>query len=77
MQCPYCGEETQAGVIQSQHELSWLPKRAKLFAAADLNPGAVVLSEFSFLRGSVVVAYHCAGCRKVVIDYEPTTKPPS
>lgn len=72
MECPYCGKEMKYGVIQSQHEINWKPNKSKLFASASsvFNKEAVVLSEFSFLKGSCVEAYCCDDCRKIIIDYD-------
>jgi len=69
MECPYCKETMKRGVIQSQHEINWKPKKAKVFGAAALNKDAIVLSEFSFLKGSCVEAYCCDKCKKIIIDY--------
>lgn len=68
MNCPYCNGEMEKGVIQSPHEIAWLRKKALLFSAAELHEGSVVLSEFSFMKGSCVTAYLCRPCGKVVID---------
>ncbi|MBP7401154.1 MAG: hypothetical protein KBA30_00895 [Clostridia bacterium] len=70
MKCPYCGESMEKGLISSNHEIAWLPgEKRKLFGRADFHPGAVALSEVSFLKGSAVTAYICKKCEKVVIDY--------
>lgn len=69
MKCPYCNKNMKNGVIQSPHEIAWLPKKAKLFARSDFHPGSIVLSEVSFFRGSHVVAYCCDDCKKIIIDY--------
>ena len=69
MICPYCNNEMEKGVIQSQHEIAWLKKKS-FFGRSDLYDGSVVLGDFSFLKGSSVVAWLCRGCCKVVIDYQ-------
>ncbi|MBQ8517976.1 MAG: hypothetical protein IJ455_00015 [Agathobacter sp.] len=73
MICPYCNDEMELGVIQSQHEINWSNKRRFLSSSA-INDDVVVLSEFSFLRGSVVEAYLCRKCRKVMIDFDDSDK---
>lgn len=50
MNCPYCNSEMEKGVIQSPHEISWLRKKALLFAVAELHEGSVVLAELSLER---------------------------
>ncbi len=70
MKCPYCGGETETGVITSPHELSWIKgEKRPFFSRAEFHEGAVVLSGFSALKGSAVKAYLCRECRKVIIDY--------
>ena len=74
MKCPYCGEDMEKGLIQSQNELAWLPgNNRKLFVRAKLHEGAVVLSKLSVLKGSAVTAYICKKCEKVIIDYADKT----
>lgn len=69
MICPYCGEEMESGLIQSGKEIAWLPvSKRTLVSRAQFFDGSVVLSEYSFLRGSAVTAWFCRGCEKVVID---------
>jgi len=72
MKCPYCGEEMEAGVIQSPHEISWQDKKHFL-GRAEFHPGSVVLSELSFMKGSAVKANLCRKCEKIVIDYADET----
>lgn len=68
MQCPYCGMDMERGVIQSQNGISWT-KKAHLVGKASFHEDSVVLSEYSFLKGSAVVAHLCRACEKVIIDY--------
>ena len=70
MNCPYCGQAMEQGLLQSPQEISWIKgKKRRLFGRAELHEGSVVLSELSILKGSAVVAFLCRDCRKVVIDY--------
>ena len=70
MKCPYCGKEMEKGLLQSPQEIAWLNgERKHFFGKAEFHDGSVVLSEFSFLKGSVVTAYLCRDCKKVLIDY--------
>ena len=79
MVCPYCKKPIEKGVLRSRDAAVWLPyqKRNALFGAAELNKGAIQLNEFSFLKGSTLVAYCCKACEKIVIDYaaEQNTPP--
>ena len=74
MKCPYCEKQMEKGMIQSPHELNWRSgEKRKLFGASVLHPNSVVLSEFSYLRGSAVTAWCCQACQKVIIDYADET----
>lgn len=74
MKCPYCGGEMEKGLIQSPHELVWLKgEKRRLFANAEFHEDSVVLSAFSYWKGSAVTAFLCRDCRKVVIDYADDT----
>lgn len=68
MLCPYCNEKMELGVMQSPYEINW-GKRKRFFSSSNADPDAIVLSEYSFLRGSCVEAYLCRKCEKVIIDY--------
>ena len=74
MKCPYCNNEMEKGLIHSPNELNWIKgEKKRLFAKASLYPDSVILSEFSALKGSACVAYNCATCKKIVIDYGENT----
>ena len=75
MKCPYCGKEMEKGLIQSAQELAWIGgEKKRLFGRASLYPESVVLSKYSYLKGSAVTSYLCRDCKKVLIDYgDPTT----
>lgn len=68
MKCPYCNEEMEQGVIQSQQEINWQEK-THMINRSDLYDGAVRLSKRSFVKGSAVEAWLCRKCEKVIIDY--------
>ena len=70
MKCPYCGKEMEKGLIQSPNEIAWIKgEKRKLFAKASFHADSVLLSEFSAIKGSAVIAHNCVGCKKIVIDY--------
>ena len=70
MNCPYCGNDMEKGLIQSPNELSWIKgDKRRLFGRSFLHEGSVVLSELSVMKGSACVAYNCPQCRKILIDY--------
>ncbi|MBR4514248.1 MAG: hypothetical protein IKO61_05125 [Lachnospiraceae bacterium] len=70
MKCPYCNNEMEIGMIQSAMELAWKKGLERNVKRAAASEGAVVLSGLSFSRGSAVMAFHCRGCQKVIIDYK-------
>ena len=69
MNCPYCRKEMEVGLIQSPHELTWLPgEKRHLFGKAELHQGAVCLSPCSALKGSAVTAWLCRDCGKILLS---------
>ena len=70
MNCPYCNNEMEKGLIQSPQELNWIKgEKRKFFTRAFLHKDSIVLSELSMMKGSACVAYNCSNCKKIVIDY--------
>ena len=69
MDCPYCRENMEQGVIQSPHESSWM-RKTHFFGRTEFHEGSIVLSELSMLRGSAAIAYCCRRCEKILIDYK-------
>lgn len=68
--CPYCGKPLVQGYMQSPRPISWLPKKLKRFTNTGfLENGAVVLSQGKPLAAPCAIAYHCAACKKVILDY--------
>ena len=70
MNCPYCNQEMEDGIIQGRDELSWKKgTKRPLFGRAMFHDDSVVLSELSYIKGAAVIAYLCRSCKKVIIDY--------
>ena len=72
MQCPYCKQDMEAGLIQSPREIAWIKGNKKRRTAARFHEGSVVLSAMdieTYFDGNAVRAYLCRDCRKVIIDY--------
>lgn len=68
MKCPYCGmTEMEKGMVQSGRTIFFTTKAHKLFFTP--NEEEVMLSEKNWTRPTCETAYHCAYCKKVVIDY--------
>ena len=71
MNCPYCKNEMEKGLIQSPQEITFIKGDKRKFAEASfLNEDSVILSERSFIRGSATIAYLCRNCEKIIIDYK-------
>lgn len=72
MNCPYCGKEMEKGFIQCRDGVSWQKKERLIAALPGLSKGSVILarSHGSLFSGAAAIAYHCSGCKKIVIDYE-------
>jgi len=74
MQCPYCGNEMELGLIQSPHEIAWIKGTKKYtFSLGRFHKGSVVLSALTpktLVTGCSVRAFLCRTCKKVIIDYK-------
>ncbi len=68
MECPYCGDEMDKGVIQSAREIFWSIKKKKVFFISDISNGDVSIAPFGW-SGSKAEAYLCKSCKKMIIDY--------
>ena len=74
MNCPYCSNEMELGLIQSAQELAWTKGETKrAFRIAGTTKDAVILSPLNLKNmatGCAVKAHLCRSCRKIVIDCE-------
>ena len=71
MNCPYCKNEMEKGLIQSPHEINFIKGEKRKFATASfLHDDAVILSERSYLKGSATIAYNCPQCEIILINYK-------
>ncbi|MBU5677685.1 hypothetical protein KQI88_14790 [Alkaliphilus sp. MSJ-5] len=68
MECPYCRDEMDKGVIQSAREIFWSINEKKVFFIADVSNGDVSIAPFGW-NGSKAEAYLCNNCKKVIIDF--------
>ena len=70
MQCPRCHDEMKEGVVQSARSIFFTTKPHKFFFVPDgAVTDEVLLSHHNWTRPTCQ-AYHCARCRKIVIDYD-------
>ena len=75
MLCPYCQKEMALGYIQCRDGLTWTPRRQPIAALSSFGRDAVPLSNTAAENNRTVHAYHCAACRKVLIDYDEQSQP--
>lgn len=69
MKCPYCGNEMVSGKVQSARQIFFTAKAHKSWLVPDAaTHEEIVLSSHNWTTPSCF-AYHCAKCKKVVIDY--------
>ena len=60
MICPYCQKEMELGLLQSPHEISWLPgEKRRFFGASQLHQGAVSLASLRVACHSVTNKLMC------------------
>lgn len=69
MRCPCCGKEMTRGIVQSNAKIFFTTKEHKNWLVPDFAlSDELVLSAHNWSRPTCV-AYHCAECKKVVVDY--------
>ncbi|MBR5269258.1 MAG: hypothetical protein IKU21_01985 [Anaerotignum sp.] len=69
MKCPYCQKDMEKGFIQCRDGIHWTPKKQLVAALSEFGKDSVSL-ENGVGNNRAVYAYHCADCKKVIIDYE-------
>ena len=72
MKCPYCDKEMTSGVVQSARQIFFAAKAHKFWFFPDPANNEVLLSFDNWVKPSCI-AYHCAECKKVLIDYSEKT----
>lgn len=76
MQCPYCGEEMTAGLIQAYSQsraLKWFSnedKKKDSFASWFRGANGMPIGKADILYGARVECCYCEHCRKMVIDLD-------
>ena len=69
MKCPCCGNDMTSGLVQSARWIFFTTKAHKnFFVPNTAGNKEILLSSHNWTRPTCT-AYHCAGCKKVVIDY--------
>ena len=69
MKCPCCGKEMTSGIVQSARQIFFTTKAHKNWFIPDTAGNEeIVLSSHNWTRPTCT-AYHCAECKKVVVDY--------
>ena len=68
MECPFCGQEMEAGFLQSTGggAVFWTEK-PKAFSTL-LNPD--IIGEHDWIHGFSAPALRCTVCRKIIVAYE-------
>lgn len=70
MECPYCSAEMQVGYIQCRDGVYWSPQKRMVAAIAPHGTDIIALGQRNVnpFSGSVVIAYRCSGCQKIIMD---------
>lgn len=67
MICPYCKNEMQKGwVYQERLALKWIPADDRNFLEQLMDTNVIKLT--SLKQSGRVIMYHCAGCKKFIVD---------
>lgn len=69
MKCPYCNEEMKKGYIQCRDGVTWTPKKQLIASLSSLGNGSIKISNIEPDYSSAVYAFHCEGCKKIIIEY--------
>ena len=69
MKCPFCEKEMEKGYIQCRDGVHWTPKKQLVAALAEFGKDSVSLENGAGRNNTVVYAYKCGDCKKVIIDY--------
>lgn len=70
MTCPYCNKKMKSGTIEADNLLSWTPDgetRSGVTRWAT-SPNAIKLADLGVFSRSVVKAFYCTDCKKIIID---------
>ena len=69
MNCPYCEKEMELGYIQCRDGLHWTSKKVFAAALSGFGKDCISLENGAGRNNTVVYAYKCSECKKVIIDY--------
>lgn len=69
MVCPYCGKEMPLGYLQSRDGIVWAQKKWLIPSLSFLGKESTSLKNGARKDSSVVYAFKCDDCKKVIIDY--------
>ena len=70
MKCPYCEKEMEKGYIQCRDGVHWTPKKQLVAALSEFGKDSISLENGAGRNNTVIYAYKCGDCKKVIIDYE-------
>ena len=68
MLCPWCNQEMAEGYLQSSRKVIFAPEVKEGFVLA-WKEGEVTVTKH-FWSTPKATAWHCAGCKRVVVEYE-------
>lgn len=71
MKCPCCSSEMTRGWVQSARRILFTTLKSEAFFDIKAKDD-VILSSHNWTNPTCI-AYHCADCKKVVIDYSEET----
>ena len=69
MKCPYCGKEMELGYIQCRDGVHWTSKKVFAAAFSSLGKDSLSLENGAGKNNTVIYAYKCGDCKKVIIEY--------
>lgn len=69
MKCPYCEKEMELGYIQSRDGMYWTSKKVFAPVLSGLVKDSISLENGAGRNNTVVYAYKCSACKKVIIEF--------
>jgi hypothetical protein len=68
MKCPFCGDEMEAGFVQSNGSaLIWTNKKHRFSILADSSKGEIQLDHV--FNSASITASICRKCKKIIAEY--------
>lgn len=69
MKCPYCKAGMEKGYIQCRDGVYWTSEKVWAAVFSSMGKDSLSLENGAGRNNTVVYAYRCSDCKKVIIEY--------